>query len=179
MSSTFEVFISGEQYLTTPDISVRAVARTIQCESDHSVFQVVLCHATGDVRMVMLYAHQFHSTLLQRPFGGKVVGVKVVGDNFRPDFENALQVLNRFVEETITLDILQIADVLAQEGVLSFGETDRVLEFAADGQHRRLLVFQKDRHRNESARTPQLARDTARHAHYGIIAAQQDVAVMY
>src|ERR1039458_8648398 len=87
--------------------------------------------------------------------------------------------LDGFVKETVTFYVFQISDVLAQESVLSFGETDGVLEFASDGQHRRLIVLQENRHRNKTAGTPQLPRDAACNSHHGIIAAQQDVTVMH
>ena len=43
----------------------------------------------------------------------------------------------------------------------------------------RLIVFQKNRHRNKTARTPQLPRNSTGNSHYRIIAAQQDVPVMH
>ena len=87
--------------------------------------------------------------------------------------------IDGLMEETVALDILQIADVLAQEGVLALGETNRVLEFASHGQHRRLLVLQENRHWNKTARTSQLPGGTAHDSHDGIVTAQQDVAVVH
>src|SRR5208282_2218275 len=128
MSGTFEVFISGDEHLSAPDFSVGAVASPIQGEPDHPAFKVILRHTTGNVRVVVLHANQLHSTLLQRPSGGEVVGMEVIGDDLRPDLENPLQMFDSFVEKTITFRVLQISDVLAQEGVLSFCEADGVLE---------------------------------------------------
>src|SRR5208283_3716690 len=113
------------------------------------------------------------------PSGGEVVGMEVIGDDLRPDLENPLQMFDSFVEKTITFRVLQISDVLAQEGVLSFGEADGVLEFAADGQHRRLIVFQENRHRNKTSGTPQLPGNAACNSHFGTVAAQQDVTVVH
>src|SRR5450759_3707327 len=154
MSDAFEVFKPGDEYFSTPNMSVGAVASPIQCESDHPAFKVILRHTTGDVGVVVLHANQLRPTLLQRPLGGEVVGMKIVGDDLRLDFEDQLQMLDRFVEKTITFDVFQISDVLAQEGLISFGEADGVLEFASDGQHRRLIVLEENRYRNKTAGTP-------------------------
>src|ERR1035437_9159366 len=179
MSGTFEVNKPGDEYFSAPNMSVGAVTSPIQCESDHPSFKMILRHATGDVRVVVLHANQLRSTLLQRPLGGEVVGMKIVGDDLRLDFENPLQMHDRFVEKSITFHVLQISDVLAQESVLSFGEADGVFEFASDGQHRRLIVLQENRYRNKTAGTPQLPCDAASNSHHGIVAAQQDVTVMH
>ena len=61
------------------------------------------------------------------------------------------QVLDGFFEETVALQIFQVANVLAEEGVLSLGQADCVLQFAAHREHRRHFVLQKDRDRNEAA----------------------------
>jgi hypothetical protein len=86
-------------------------------------------------------------------------------------------------EKTIALDILQISDVLAQKCVPSFRQADGVFEFTSNREHRgvfpSLIVFQKNRHRNKTARTSQLPRHAARHAHHGIVAAQKNLAVVH
>ena len=101
MSGAFEVFISGDEHFSAPDFSVGAIASPIQGESDHPPFKVILRHTTGNVCVVVLHANQLHSTLLQCPSGGEVVGMEVIGDDLRPDFENPLQMLDGFMEKTI------------------------------------------------------------------------------
>ena len=41
----------------------------------------------------------------------------------------------RFAEKLHGLEVLQIADVLAQNGIPVFGEAESVLQLAAAGQH--------------------------------------------
>src|ERR1035437_7058298 len=179
MSDALVLFRSGDEYFSAPNRSAGAVASPIQCKSDYPAFKMILRHTTGDVGVVVLHANQPRPILLQRPLGGEVVGMKIVGDDLRLDFENPLQVLDRFVEKTITFHVLQISDVLAQESVLSFGEADGVFEFASDSQHRGMIVLQENRYRNKTARAPHLACHAASNSHHGIVAAQQDVTVMH
>src|SRR5450631_1418066 len=82
-------------------------------------------------------------------------------------------------EKPITLCILQITNVLAEEGVFPPGQADRVLQLTADGKDRRLLIFQKYRNRNKPPRAPQMANSSFCGAHDGIITAQEDVAVVH
>src|SRR5208282_2315914 len=113
MSCTFKVFIPGDEHFPAPNISVSAITSSIQGESDHSTFEVVLRHTTCNVGVVVLHANQLRSALLLCPFGGEIVWVKVVGNDLWPDFENPREVLDGFVKKTITFDILQISNVLA------------------------------------------------------------------
>src|ERR1017187_5020153 len=179
MSGAFEAFMAGDEHFSAPDFSIGAVARSIQGEADHPAFKVILRHTTGNVCVVVLHANQLRSALFERPSGGEVVGMEVVGDDLRSNLENPLQMLDSFVEKAIAFCVLQISDVLAQESVLSFGEADGVLEFASDGQDRRLVVFQENRHRNKTSGTPQLPGNAACNSHHGIVAAQQDVTVVH
>ena len=97
----------------------------------------------------------------------------------RRDFQNALQMLDRFLEEAVALCVLQIADVLREKRVTAFGQADGVLQFAADSQNRWHIFAQKDRYRHKSARAPQLPRAPAGDANDGIVTAQQDIAIVY
>src|SRR5208337_1497893 len=113
MSGTFEAFITGDEHFSAPNISVSAITGPIQGESDHSTFEVVLRHTTCNVGVVVLHPDQLGSALLQCPSGGEIVWVKVVGNDLWPDFKNPLEVLDGFVEKTITFDVFQISNVLA------------------------------------------------------------------
>src|SRR5712691_9243835 len=98
MSGTFEVFIPGDERFPAPNMSVGAVASSIKGKSDDSTFEAILRHTTCNVGVVVLHSDQFRSALLLRPFGGEVIGVEVVGDDLRADFEDPLQMLDSFVE---------------------------------------------------------------------------------
>ena len=178
MSGAFEILIAGDEHFSAPYLSVGAEAGAIEGKANHAAFEMVLDHAAGDVSVMVLHADQLHSTLPQSPFGRKVIRVQIIGDDLRLDFKNAFEVLDGLVEEGITFDIFQIANVLAQERMLALGEADGVLKFASHGQHRREIVFEEDWNRDKPARTPQLSRDPARNPHHRIIAAEQDVAIV-
>ena len=45
------------------------------------------------------------------------------------------QVRQRFLEKLQRLVVLQIADVLAQNGVVSFGQAESIFQFAATGKN--------------------------------------------
>ena len=62
---------------------------------------MIFGHAGGDVGVVVLHADQLNTfgLPLECPFGGEVIGVKVVGDDFGLHLEDALQVLDGFFEE--------------------------------------------------------------------------------
>ena len=96
---------ASSSWRTIQTSGIRAVAGSIEGETDHSAFKSVLRHTTCNVCVVVLHPDNPCSSLLPRPFRGEVVGVKVVGDDFRADFENPLQVPDCLVEKTITFDI--------------------------------------------------------------------------
>ena len=64
-----------------------------------------------------------------------VAGMQIVGDCSRRDPENLLQAAQRLFEELHRFEVLQIADVLAQDSVSAFGEAEGVLQFADKGKH--------------------------------------------
>ena len=70
------------------------------------------------------------------PMGGSVVGVQIAGDDFRLETVEAAQIFNRFLEGFSSFESLEIADVLAEEDILAHCDGHRVLEMAADREHR-------------------------------------------
>src|SRR5208282_5975931 len=106
MRGALKVLISGDEHFSAPNFSVGAIASPIQREPDYAAVKMILRHATGDVSVVVLHAHQFHSALCECPPRGKVVRMKVVGDNLRTNFEDAFKMLDRLVKKTVALDIL-------------------------------------------------------------------------
>src|SRR6202035_305458 len=99
VSGALEVFVAGNKHFPAPNTSVGVVASAIQGETDHTTFEVVLRHTTCNVCVVVLDANQLRSTLLQRPLSGEVIGVEIVGDDLRFDFEDPLKMPDGFVEK--------------------------------------------------------------------------------
>ena len=105
MSGAVETFVARYKHLPSPDVAVGAVAGAIERKTDYTACEVVLRHTTCNVGVVVLDANEGDSFLLERPFCGEIIGVKVVGDDLGMDFEDALEVRDGFVEKTITFDI--------------------------------------------------------------------------
>src|SRR5581483_49005 len=62
--------------------------------------------------------------------------MQVVRHDLRLDLEHFLDMSNCLFEESITLDVFQVADVLAQKGMSSLADTNRVLQFTAYRKNR-------------------------------------------
>ena len=84
--------------------------------------------------VVVLHGPRFEVEL-EGVLGGQVLGVQVVGDDFRLDPEQPAQVHRRLQEGLIGGEVLEVADVVAahEDGLL--GHRDRALELGAHGEH--------------------------------------------
>ena len=127
---------------------------------------------------MMLHANNLHTFLSQRPLGGEIVGMEIVGDDFGVDFENALKMIDALLKEFVAFEVFEIADVLAEEGFTAAKDTDSVFQFATDSQDRLRFALNRDWERDEAAGAAQLLRASGGDANDGIIAATQDVAIM-
>src|SRR5581483_3186540 len=179
MRCPLKIPIVGEKYFPAPNPAICAVACAIQSEADHPPLQVILRHAARDVSMVMLNADFIHSLTAERPASREVIGMQVIGDATGRDFKDALEVRNHFVEEPVSFQVFEVADVLAQEGVTALREADRVFHFAAHGEDRWQFLSQENGHRHVSSRAPPLANPVTGAADHRIIAAQQNVSVVH
>ncbi len=61
--------------------------------------------------------------------------MQIVRHRHRRDAEETLQMVQRLAKELHGLQVFEIADVLAEDGVPIFGQAERVLQFAAAGQN--------------------------------------------
>ena len=66
--------------------------------------------------------------------GAQVRRVKVVSHGPRRHAKQLLEIGQGLLEKDQGLVVLQVADVLAEDGVTPFGEAERVLQLAAAGQ---------------------------------------------
>jgi hypothetical protein len=80
--------------------------------------------------------------------------MQIVRHSYRGDAKEAPQMFQRFPEELHGFDDLQIADVLAKDGVPVLGEAERVLQLAAAGKHFGQRRGERDRVRRLTARPP-------------------------
>src|SRR5689334_13113042 len=56
VGAPLETLSFRNQKLPSPHLAVSAVAGAIECHANHLPVQAVLCHATDDVRMMMLHS---------------------------------------------------------------------------------------------------------------------------
>src|SRR6185437_2556274 len=156
MRSTLEAFIASNQDFAAPYVSVGAVTGAIEGKADDLSFEMVFCHAAGNVRVMVLYADQRQFGFLQGPLCREVVRMKIIGDAFRHDLQHLLKVMNCLFKELEALEILEITNVLAEKGVLALRKADRVLQFASDRKDTGHFLMQKHRHGHKAARAPKL-----------------------
>src|SRR5579871_2954175 len=135
MRTALEARIVAYHELSTPDLSVSSVACTVESYADYFALEVVLGHAACNMGMMVLDADLLESFELQRQFRAEVAGVQIVRDYSRRDAEEPLHMLQGFPEENQSFQILQIADVLAQNRVVVFSKAERVLQLASAGQN--------------------------------------------
>lgn len=68
--------------------------------------------------------------------GGEMVGMEIMDQRFRLKAEEFLKNLNRCLEVFQRLQILQVSDVLAQEGIVVPGYAEGILQLRTTGQDR-------------------------------------------
>src|SRR5271165_6345554 len=104
--------------------------------------------------------------------------MQIVGNGDWCYLQDALQMLDGLFEKAIALRILEIPYMLREKGVPAVGQADGVLQFTTNGQHRWHILAQENRNRHKPARAPQLSRPPAGDPRHGVVAAQQNVAVV-
>ena len=132
----------GHEELAAPDGAVGAVAGAVEGHPDDRAVLgrvAVVGQAGGDVGVVVLHADQVQALVgvgeFQRVLGGQVLRVQVVRDHLRLDAEQPAEVRDALGERAQRLGVLQVPDVVRDEGVPPLGQAERVLELGAAGQH--------------------------------------------
>ena len=131
--------VVGDEELPAPHSTIRAVAGAVEGNADNRPLQPVLHHAAHDVGVVVLHRDQLQALVPLHPLpgipGGEVVRVQVTGDDLWLEAEEPLVELDGALEVLQRLQVLQVTDVLAHEGVVVLDSTERVLELGAAGEH--------------------------------------------
>src|SRR5260370_894802 len=139
--------------------AVGAVAGPVEGHADDRAGRVVAVvgEAGDDVGVVVLDALQVDAPVvgqLEGVLGGQVLRVQVVRHHLRVDVEQPAEVLDALGERAQRLGVLQVPDVVRDEGVVTPGQAERVLELGAAGQHAALEAgFGGDRLRDVAAGT--------------------------
>ncbi len=124
----------AQKYLTSPDGAVATVAGTVQDDADTGLLDTVLGQDRCQMGVVMLYGDKRKAGLSFGPFGGDVIGMEIVSDDFRFDFEDALQVPDPVFEELEGSRMVHITDMLARKDLVPTTDGENVFELAATGE---------------------------------------------
>ena len=179
MRRPLEIQIVRDQDFAAPDAAVRAIASAIHCESDNPSFQMILGHATGDMRVMVLNAYGLRFGLRESPTSGEIIWMKVIRDDGRPNFEDILKMIDRFLEEFVSLCVFEVANVLAQKCLVSLQHTNGAFQFSAHCKRGREFFLQKYGYGNKAAGTSQLPDLSPNMTNHRIVAAAQDLSVVH
>ena len=169
----------ADEDLTAPQPAVVTVAEAVHADADDGVLPAVLDQPRRDVRVVVLHGHLLLLRQRQRVLGRQVLRVEVVGDHLGLEPEEApvdrdagLVVLQR-------LQVLEIADVLAEEGVGVARQAEGVLELGAGRQRLRERPRQGHRERGVAPGPADQPRPAAAHLRDGVVVAHGDLPVVH
>src|ERR1035437_2593375 len=73
VGDAFKSTIIANQHFPTPDIPVCPIACAVKSEADYTPIKMVFRHATGNVRVMVLYPHDLYARLLQRPTRAEII----------------------------------------------------------------------------------------------------------
>ncbi len=113
-----------------------------------------------------------------RSAGRDEIRMEIADRPFGLDLEDRGQMPDRLVAEADGLAVVEIADVLRDEGLSAAGDRDRILEIGARGDHARAVEAEIDRVRNETARAPDIGGGPVDNAHDGIVGPDDDGALV-
>ncbi len=180
--------IVTNQEFSTPNCAVRAVASAVKsCPDDRLIGgEPVFRHASRDVGVMVLDPdglQAFFLPALARITGSQVIGMQVVGQQLGLDAEELLDMGDPVPKGLQGLVIFQVADVMAEEGVVLTGEAKGVFQLPASRQDGGGLPGQVHRVGGIAARAPQgnelgLAA-AGEGTHHGVVTAGVDVAVVH
>ena len=177
-----EARVVCDQHFPSPYLSIRPVARAVQCQANHLAREAVLGHASSHVRMMMLHGNQLQAALfspLPCPRRRKVARMQVMHHGLRLNLESPHQVIERLFEKFQPCQVFQIAQVLALEGKPSPRQRKDILQVAPNGQQWRNIKGQRHPHRHKSACSPDQLRRAIYHGGHRIVAALQNLAVVH
>src|SRR5690349_2889953 len=129
---------AGEN-LATPNRAVVAVTRAVKAKSNHArVPGTTLGDHGRDVRTMMLHRDRFGCRQLGRIACRNVLRMRVMNEQqfVRIDLIHRKQILDRFPEGTEGLVMIQISDVLTNEGLTIDDESDRAFEVGTESEYR-------------------------------------------
>ena len=123
------------QQLAAPHRPVGAVPGPVVDRPQRRPGLAVLGQARGQVRVVVLHAHEIDIRALERELRRQVLGVQVVGDDLGLHREQPLEVRDARDEGAQRLVVLQVADVVAHPRPRALGHAERALQLRPAREH--------------------------------------------
>ncbi len=141
----------SEEELAAPRVLIAAEPEAVEGHSNRRARNTVIHQARGDVGVVVLHPDEARGEPLGelgRVDGRGVVGVQIVGDDGGGDVQKVNEMSDSVNVGLERLVVLEVTDVVGDEGVPAAGDTERVLQA---GAHRRARP-PKTRRASQSAR---------------------------
>ena len=167
-----------DQKFAAPDLAIGAISGAIERYADHLVREMVLRHATGDVRMVMLHADL---VLHLEASANRVLmypGCRSCATARGVTRKSCLIWSSVSSKNSMRLVVFQIADVLAENGIVALREAERALQLATERQISSNSIPRSMVLRRISARAAQHALAAFERADHGIVHTRLDVTVV-
>ena len=169
----------ADEDLTAPQPAVVPVAEAVHADADDGVLPAVLDQPRRDVRVVVLHGHLLLLRQRQCVLRRQVLRVEVVGDHLGLEPEEATIDLDAGLVVLQRLQVLEVADVLAEEGVGVAREAEGVLELGAGRQRLRERPRQGHRERGVAPGPADQPRPAAAHLRDGVVVAHGDLPVVH
>ena len=177
-----EITVIPCQQLAAPACAVRPEAGPVPDEAEAGSFQAVVGHAGGHMGMVMLHLQQRDALLLcpiLRIAGREIIRMQVAGQRAGPDVKEPLKMADLLFIVFQGLEILQVADVLAQEGVSALAEAEAGLLLGPAGEDLRFLLRHGQRLGHIAARAAGKILLSVQHPAQRIVTARLNPAVVH
>ena len=188
MADTLEPRPVHPQQFAPPCGTVRAEPIAVQRQTEDGRGACMLSQHRGNVGMVMLHRDGRDAKPVrhrERDLGGVEVGVEIVSDRLRAHRDDGLQVLDRLLQRVAGTRVVEIADVLRQEGLVAAGQAHRALQIRPQSEHWRHLAVEADRSWRVSPCSTQEMQArlggggrSGRRDHQRVVAAHHDVAIV-
>src|ERR1700678_1781730 len=164
--------------LTAPNLPISPKPRPIECHADYLVAQVVLRHATANVRMMMLHANLPLNIRSKRHLGTHIAWMQIIRSHARFYAKHVLHVFECLFKKAHRLVVLQVANMLAENRIPILRQAESVLQLTAERENLFHRYLQIDRLWHKPARAPENPLPTLKSANDRIINSRRNVPVM-
>ena len=137
MAEACEAFVVHLQQFSAPGAFIGAHADAVERQAEQPPRCAMLRRHGGDMRVVVLYGDGLQAAAACE-VGGEAraveIRMQIVGDDFRRDLQQLHHALRGFLQSAAGRRVVEVADMLGEEGFVAARQADGVLEEAADGE---------------------------------------------